>query len=151
VDFANILLLNSKDSSLIKGELSDENGQWTMQIPFTGTFILRVTMLGYSDYDYPPFTIRKTEEAMQLPEARLQSSSIQLAAVEITARKPFLEQRAGKLVVNVDQSITGQGGTLVDVLMKAPGLVVMNGKLKIGRPFGCYDPDRWQTDAVYGH
>ncbi len=41
VDFANILLLNSKDSSLIKGELSDENGQWTMQIPFTGTFILR--------------------------------------------------------------------------------------------------------------
>lgn len=131
VDFANILLLNTTDSSLVKGELSDENGQWTMQVPFTGTFILRVTMLGYTDYDYPPFTIRKADEPMQLPEARLQSSSIQLAAVEVVAHKPFLEQRAGKLVVNVDQSITGQGGTLVDVLMKAPGVVVMNGKLKM--------------------
>ena len=130
VSFANILLINTIDSSLVKGELSDDNGGWTLQVSFTGTFMVRVVMLGYTDYDYPPFTIKKAEP-LQLPEARLQSSAIQLAAVEVVARKPFLEQRAGKLVVNVDQSITGQGGSLVDVLMKAPGLVVMNGKVKM--------------------
>lgn len=130
VGFANILLLNAIDSSLVKGDLSEENGQWTLQASFSGSFFVRVSMLGYSDTDSQVFQIKKAEP-IQVPDLQLQSGAIQLASVEVTARKPFLEQQAGKLVVNVDQSITGQGGSLADILMKAPGVVVMNGKIKM--------------------
>jgi hypothetical protein len=45
--FANVLLLNSRDSSLVKGAASDEKGHYTLENIRPGHYLLAATMVGY--------------------------------------------------------------------------------------------------------
>lgn len=128
--FANVLLLKASDSTLVKGELTADDGTWVMEGPFNGIYFIRTSLLGYNDQSGENFTL-KSGETLELQVSQLESASIELETVEVKARKPFLEQKAGMLVVNVEQSITGQGGNLMDILKKAPGLIVMNGQIRL--------------------
>ncbi len=42
----------------------------------------------------------------------------------VTARKPFIEQKIDKMVVNVDAAVTNAGSTVLEVLEKSPGVTV---------------------------
>ena len=41
-----------------------------------------------------------------------------------TTRKPFIQQAQGKVIVNVDASVTNTGTTILEVLEKSPGVMV---------------------------
>lgn len=47
-----------------------------------------------------------------------------LQAITVTARKPLIEQKADRTIVNVDAMINNAGATALDVLEKAPGVRV---------------------------
>jgi biopolymer transport protein ExbD len=63
---------------------------------------------------------------VEVPEHKLAPDAVSLAEVTVTAVKPFLEQRADKLVVNVEGSATAAGSTALEVLQKVPGVIVRN-------------------------
>jgi hypothetical protein len=44
--------------------------------------------------------------------------------VKVSARRPFVEQRIDRTVVNVANSIIASGSTAFEVLEKAPGVIV---------------------------
>lgn len=50
-----------------------------------------------------------------------------LGGVTVTAAKPFIEQHADKLVLNVAASHIAAGGMAYDVLGRAPGVLEQNG------------------------
>jgi nitrate reductase NapAB chaperone NapD len=52
-----------------------------------------------------------------------------LDLVEITEKLPLLEQKADKLIVNVEGNVTNTGGSLLDVMKKVPGMIVINDRL----------------------
>lgn len=54
-----------------------------------------------------------------------------LAGVTVRGAKPFLEQKADKLVVNIAGSGTAAGATAFEVLQKIPGVLVINNKLSV--------------------
>lgn len=62
----------------------------------------------------------------------------QLKAVSIQAKKPFVEHRADKTIINVENSIVSTGGTALDVLEKAPGVSVdrQNEQIKLNNKSG---------------
>jgi iron complex outermembrane receptor protein len=47
-----------------------------------------------------------------------------LGNVSVTSRKPFIQQAQGKVIVNVDASLTNAGTTVLEVLEKSPGVMV---------------------------
>jgi hypothetical protein len=49
-----------------------------------------------------------------------------LKAVTVVARKPFIEQALDKTIVNVENSIVSAGSTALEVLEKAPNVIVDN-------------------------
>lgn len=57
--FANVLLLNSRDSTLVKGAVSDEKGAYIIENVRPGTYLLLVTMVGYYKAYAPAFTIKE--------------------------------------------------------------------------------------------
>ncbi len=61
----------------------------------------------------------------------LQTSAVELSEVVVTAQKPFLEQKPGKLVVNVENSATSAGSNALEVLKKVPGVMIRNDKISI--------------------
>ena len=49
-----------------------------------------------------------------------------LGGVTVTAKKPFIEARPDKTIVNVDASPTSAGATVLELLEKSPGITVDN-------------------------
>ncbi|MGB3800698.1 MAG: outer membrane beta-barrel protein, partial [Lewinella sp.] len=134
-EFANVLLLAAIDSAVVKMELADETGTYRFADVNPGDYFIRTTGIGLPQTDQVVFTLAAGQQ-LALPVYVLTASATDLATIEVTARKPFLEQKAGRLVVNVDQSITGQGGSVVDLLKKVPGVVVAGDRISMAGKSG---------------
>jgi len=134
-EFTNILLINAVDSTVVKLELADESGSFTFKDVEAAEYFIRTTGIGYGEKNHPVFTLAPGQQ-LDLPTCRISGSGTNLETVEVVARKPFLEQKAGMLVVNVDQSITGQGGTVIDMLRKVPGIVVAGNRIQMAGKSG---------------
>lgn len=122
VDGATVLLKNV-DSSVAKMAVSDAGGYWTMSGVANGNYYLTISALGYTVFQSKIIKISDGQE-LRLESQQLVRSATVLQGVVVSARKPLIERRADKLVVNVESSLTAAGSTALEVLEKAPGVNV---------------------------
>jgi outer membrane receptor protein involved in Fe transport len=122
--FANVLLLKAADSSLVKGTLTDEAGAYLFEGVAIGRYKVVATMLGYAKSKGMEATVAAADEAIQLNPIMLSQASTALKEVVIEGQKPLIEQHLDKTVMNVENSIVSAGSTALEVLEKAPGVVV---------------------------
>lgn len=94
-----------------------------------GDYFLVSTMIGYVDATSDKVSLRNGAS----PDIDLQllPDNAVLSEVEITARKPLLEQRADRMIVNVADNLASANGSLMDVMRKVPGMLVVNDKLSL--------------------
>jgi hypothetical protein len=129
--YANVLLLTPTDSVIVKGGTADAEGKFSL--PFTpGRYLLEARMIGFQTYH----RVVALPEDCQQGTIILAELSTELQEITVTAEKPLFEQAIDKLIVNVDQSRVGSGGTVLEVLDRSPGITIdrqggslsMNGK-----------------------
>ncbi|WP_158797931.1 outer membrane beta-barrel family protein [Pedobacter sp. L105] len=118
---ATILLYNAKDSVLVTTAMTNEDGKFNFTAK-PGNYYIQSTSIGYSKVKTASFQL--TSSAFQVPVITLKENSKQLGEVNITAAKPILERRADKLIFNVDATPSATGLTALELLKKAPGVVV---------------------------
>jgi len=123
VEFATITLLKAKDSSLVKGAIADVNGQYEFEQIKQGKYLIAAAYVGLTKTYSKPFEINGSAP-VAMPPITLTADSKNLKEVNVTAKKPFIEQRADKTVVNVENSIIGAGASALEVLEKSPGVNV---------------------------
>ncbi len=121
--FANVLLLNPADSSLVKGEVTDMDGKYAIQNVPAGNYLLSVTMVGYATFYFKPFSLNGNG-TKDMGATSISEDVAQLDAVTVTARRPLFEQKIDRLTVNVATSITSAGATALQVLERSPGVLV---------------------------
>ncbi|MGB0861486.1 MAG: TonB-dependent receptor domain-containing protein [Saprospiraceae bacterium] len=126
IDYANVLLLNAKDSTLAKGSITDSTGQYLFENIANGDYLINASMIGYAAVYSIPFTLNPTRSSFEVPSLTLSEASVDMGQVTVTAEKPFIEMRADKLVVNVGSSAVLAGNTALEVLRKSPGVTVDN-------------------------
>ncbi len=134
-EFTNVLLLAVTDSAVVKLELADAGGRFAFRDLEAADYFVRTSGIGLPATNHPAFTLT-AGQTLDLPIYDLTSSATNLETIEVTATKPFLEQKAGMLVVNVDQSITGQGGSVIDLLKKVPGVVIAGNRISMAGKTG---------------
>lgn len=122
--FANVLLLNAKDSSLVKGTISKENGDFLFEKTKFGTYLVMTSMVGYQKKYSPVFTLSAENAAVKLGILKVEPNSNQLNEVTVATKRPFIEQAIDRTIVNVANSIVGSGSTALEVLNKAPGITI---------------------------
>jgi len=122
LSYANVLLLNLSDSSLVKGAVSDTLGNFVIFDVPGGNYLLSASMMGYKQTYLPSILIGTSPlEGITL---RLEEDSQQLDEVMVVEKRPFVEQYIDKMVVNVSNSIIASGSTALEVLGKAPGVTI---------------------------
>ncbi|MCB0555728.1 MAG: TonB-dependent receptor family protein [Phaeodactylibacter sp.] len=124
LSFANVLLLSASDSSLIKGQVSGEDGGYLIKNVAAGDYLLKASMVGFLEYCSQPFQLKNQEGQMDLGSITLEEDVKELKAVEVVGKKPLFEQKIDRMVVNVEGSITAAGATALEVLERSPGVVV---------------------------
>ncbi len=115
---ATVLLLNTTDSSLIKGSNSNDAGLFSFDKPSTGNYLVMISSIGYED----KYIMSNGNDA--IGTIVLQKQSTQMQGVTVTSKKPMFEQKVDRMVINVKNSITSAGTTVLDVLEKSPGVMV---------------------------
>lgn len=121
LEFANILLLNAADSSLAKGDLSDSTGAYIFDNIPAGKYLISASMVGYGSIYSTTFEVGKTSVNVPILEF---GAGTRLTEVEVTAKRPFIELSANKIIVNVESSPTSAGDNALEVLRKSPGVQV---------------------------
>ena len=132
VAFANVLLMSASDSSLVEAELSGDDGSFSVTAD-SGRYFVQVVMLGYDDWQSEALTLSQN---LSLGNVQLRAFAKTLATAVVTSKKPFLEQQAGKMIVNVEGSVTGQTGSATQLLRKVPGVVVQQGRVTLAGAAG---------------
>ncbi len=123
ISYANILLRSPSDSVLIKGAISDESGNFVFaEIP-KGEYFVETFFLGYAKSYTAVFSFSGTEN-VGLADITLNEEIENLDEVTVVATKPLFELEMGKMVVNVSNSVTSAGLSVIDVLEKSPGVLV---------------------------
>ena len=120
---ATVLLLKGLDSSLVKSTLTNESAFFSFNEISNGTYLIVANGVGYQK-SYITITVNGKDQ--NIANIILKTEAVNLGEVTVVARKPFLEQRADKLVVNVEGSATAAGSNALEVLQKVPGVIVRN-------------------------
>ncbi len=124
LDYANVLLLNASDSTLVKGSLTDSSGTFQFTNLSFKDYIVQASMVGYGDVYSPVFHLSESQANHQMGNLSFSKSNVDLDEVVVKAKKPFIEMRADKMVVNVEGNAVAAGDNALEVLRKAPGVIV---------------------------
>lgn len=124
IDAATVSLLKSKDSSLVKLNLTGKEGSFMFDQVKEGDYLLSVTSVGHSQTYSLPFVISAAQPNYDAGILHLVPINKNLKEVIVTSKKLFIERKIDRTVINVDASISNEGTTAMDVLEKSPGVSV---------------------------
>lgn len=123
LEAATVLLHRQKDSAVIRSALSDKSGKFTLGRIAAGSWFLTVSSIGYAAY---------TSETISLDSGGSKSANVvmtpaasNLQAVSVVTKKPFVEWKLDKMVVNVESSpFFTPGMSALEILERSPGIEV---------------------------
>lgn len=121
---ATVSLLRAKDSSLAKVAVADKLGNFSFEGVKDGNYFVSVTAVGHLKAFSGVFPIDDAHPSKNLDVLQLQTSASSLGAVTVVAKKPFIERKADRTIINVEASATNAGSTAMEVLEKSPGVAV---------------------------
>ncbi|HEY6900142.1 MAG TPA: outer membrane beta-barrel protein [Puia sp.] len=124
LEAATVTLLNARDSSRIKVTTTGKTGQFSFDHLTAGRYLVSASSVGFTTNWSPVVELSAGHTSQTLPPMVLASATASLAAVAVVAKKPLIEQKADRMVVNVDASPTNAGSTVMDVLEKSPGVTL---------------------------
>lgn len=124
VGYATVAVLSTTDSAMAKGSLTDTTGHFEVTNLNLGTYRLRVTAMGFAPLTSQPVTLTNGQPVVDVGEIRLTAESKTLGEVIVKGERPVVERSMGKLVLNVTNSFFKTATNALDVLKRAPGLIV---------------------------
>ncbi len=124
LSFANVLLINQKDSSVVTGVSTSDVGTFSITNFVPGKYLIKTSMIGFKTEVSNPFEIKTTNDHIHIPPFVVEEETRLLGDVDVVAKKPIYEQQIDRMVVNIENSITSTGSTALEVLEKSPGVIV---------------------------
>ncbi|TMI61547.1 MAG: TonB-dependent receptor [Bacteroidetes bacterium] len=121
-----VSLLRAKDSVLVKIAVTDKEGKYEFENISDGKFLLSVSSIGFTKTIGSSIEISSSHSSIKAETIKLVAEAKGMDAVTVVAKKPFIETKIDKTVVNVDASPTSAGASALEILEKSPGITVDN-------------------------
>lgn len=126
VEFATVVIYDAEESSVLKGNSTNDKGFFSINALQPETYILKISYLGYQEFrqkivltgDLDLKTIQLSEDTQSLDE------------VNIIVKKPTLERQADRLVFNVENTALIEGNML-QVLKSTPSVLVIGDEIMV--------------------
>jgi outer membrane receptor protein involved in Fe transport len=120
VPFATASILNKATKAVVRVAQTDVNGNLKITDLPAGTYIFKVSYVGYQTMVRDPLPIT-TQKEINLGTIKMSpSKGLALKEVEITAQKSTMQLGIDKKVFSVDQSLVSEGGSAADLLQNVP-------------------------------
>jgi len=123
--YANVVLYNAVDSSVLKLELSDEKGEYQFSQLEAKSYYIQVSFVGLPNQTTAAFELSEGGN-YTIPIVTMSAGAAELEEVTVTAQRPILELKPDMMVMNVENSAVAVGDNALELLRKAPGVVIDN-------------------------
>jgi len=124
-----IEMINPANKKLVKSAVTNKNGVSVFYISSSVDYVFNTSYVGYVMHTT---VAGKQSAAGRNITITLQPNAKNLGNVTVAANKPFIQHIQGKVIVNVDASVTNAGTTALEVLEKSPGVMVdKNGSISL--------------------
>ena len=120
--YGTVALLKAKDSTVVKGAISNDAGLYTFDRLNQGNYIVRVTTVGFSKAYSKPFAVAQAD--VHVPAIQLSTGSKTLSTVNVNATRPLIERKFDRMVMNVENSVLAAGNDAMEILERAPGVTI---------------------------
>jgi hypothetical protein len=124
VESATITLQRTKDSSVVKMSVADKTGKFVFDGISEGKYIVSISAVGHQKGFSETFEISSSNSAVVLKTIELVPQAKAIEGVTVVSKKPLIEQKIDRTIVNVEASITNVGNSAMEVLEKSPGVSV---------------------------
>lgn len=118
------------DSSFVTGTVSGDNGQFSVQAPKDGRYLLKLSSVGYKT------VVKNLQVAggkdVALGKTTMSADAIMLKGAEITARAVKVTVKEDTFVYNSAAFRTPEGSTIEELIKRLPGATIDDdGKITI--------------------
>ncbi|MDQ3683069.1 MAG: TonB dependent receptor, partial [Bacteroidota bacterium] len=124
IEAATIALLKAKDSSAVKFSTANKTGRFEFDGIIEGRYMVAVTAVGHSKGFSETFEINDQNTTVNLKTIELIPQAKSIGGVTVNAKRPLIEQKIDRTIVNVEASVTNVGSSALEVLEKSPGITV---------------------------
>ena len=124
IESATITLLKAKDSTVAKMSVADKNGRFVFEGLGEGAYLVSISAVGHQKGFSETVELTQTTSNITLKTIELIPVAKAVGGVTVTAKKPLIEQKIDRTIVNVEASVTNVGNSALEVLEKSPGVSV---------------------------
>ncbi len=117
-----VSLYKVQDSSLVKINATNNLGKYEFIAVQNGNYYLHISHIGYVEQFSKPLEV--IDDVNRNIDFVLEKNDANLSEVVVSSKKPMIEVLADKTVLNVEGSINAVGQDALDLLRKAPGVIV---------------------------
>ena len=127
--YANVVLKTEKDSTLVTGTITNEEGLFSLTDVKKGNYILAVSSIGYQTQGQKVL-VGSLSAFLDLGTIEIVETSKTLDEVTVTAKQDEISNKMDKKTFNLKDNISQAGGSVLESLKNLPSVTVgENGKV----------------------
>lgn len=127
---ATVQILSLKDSTMVKGNVSDLDGNFALSVR-PGKYLLKISYIGYTTF-FRQIEMTRNKPRLNVGNIELQADAIMLGEAVVVAQAPEVTAAEDTLVYNSSAYRVPEGSALEELVKKLPGAEVdENGKITI--------------------
>lgn len=120
-----LTLLDAKNNFVVKTLITEASGNFIFENLPSGTYIIAVDDPDFESFQSAGISLSEDKIAIEIGKITLKKLSAEtLKEVVVERKKPIVESKIDKTVVNVEAMMAASGGDAMDVLAKSPGIMV---------------------------
>jgi len=132
LDYASVALIHLPDSASVALQVTNQQGLYEFSHVKSGRYLIKALMMGYGKNQSAPFEVK--DITLKVPSIILIDHAQNLKDVNVISKMPVIDQKADRVIVNVEQMNTA-GDNALEVISRSPGVkldkddnIVLKGK-----------------------
>jgi len=123
LDKVTVSLLRTKDSVAVKFGATDKTGSYSFVGVSAGSYFVKATSVSHTPLNSSQFEVLDGTD-ITVPELTMARAEKTLEGVSVSSKKPMVEVKADKMILNVEGTINSTGSDALELLRKSPGVLV---------------------------
>jgi iron complex outermembrane receptor protein len=120
---ASVMLHKGQDSAMIKTAITKADGTYEFTSLKPGSYFVMTSVVGMKMTSSGKFEVTENNTTT-IPAINLQVADKNLQGVTVISKKPIVEVKADKTILNVEGTINAVGNDALELLRKSPGVMV---------------------------
>lgn len=128
--FVNVALKTSRDTALVAGTITNEEGRFSLATIKSGNYILEFSFIGYKTKTQSVY-IGSLSEFLDQGTIELEEDASTLQEVIVVSKSNAVSDKMDKKTFSMADNISQSGGSVLQSMQNLPGVTVQDGKVQI--------------------